>query len=110
MAGLVGSVALAETFLLGTFGWFGVALAIGSTCTGDVSCGSSSCAPCATAHAWVIAAGAGEWVLVAAAATILVLGTERPCWRRAATIAACALILVAAGWFAITTAVAEQSF
>ena len=25
VAGLVGSVALAETFLLGTFGWFGVA-------------------------------------------------------------------------------------
>jgi hypothetical protein len=110
VAGLVGAVALAETFLLGTLGWFGAAFAIGTTCTDDFSCGSSSCAPCAGAHAWVTVGWIGQWVLFAAAVTILVLGTQRAGWRRAATIAACALIPLAAAWFAISTAVAQRSF
>jgi hypothetical protein len=63
MTALAASVALAETFLLGTLGWFGVAFGIGSTCTDDFSCGSGSCVPCVKAHTWVTAGGIGQWTL-----------------------------------------------
>ncbi len=105
-----GTVALIETFLLGTLGWFGSAFGIGSDCTDKFSCGSDSCAPCAKAHAWVSAGGIGQWVLALAAAALLVLAGRRPDWRRAATITIGALILLAVAWYAIATAVAERSF
>jgi len=110
LADLAASVALAETFLLGTLGWFVVGFGTGSTCTDDFSCGSGSCAPCATAHAWVSAGGIGQWVLATATVVMLVAGMRRPGWRRAATIATCALIPVAGAWFAITAAMAQRAF
>ena len=104
------TLALAVTFVLGTVGWFGAAFGIGSNCTDEFSCGSGTCAPCARAHVWVTTGGIGQWVLAAAAVTILVLGMRHPGWRRAATIAACALIPVAVMWFAISTSMARRSF
>jgi hypothetical protein len=104
------AVALAVTFVLGTVGWFGAAFGIGSTCTDDFSCGSSSCAPCAKENAWVTAGGIGQWVLAAAAVTILVLGLRHPGFRRAATIAACALIAAAVAWYGIAVEIAQRSF
>jgi hypothetical protein len=104
------TLALAVTFVLGTVGWFGAAFVIGSDCTDEFSCGSGSCAPCARAHAWVTTGGIGQWVLAAAAVAILAFGIRHPGWRRAATIAACALIPVAVMWFAISTSMAQRSF
>ena len=104
------TLALSVTFVLGTVGWFGAAFGIGSDCTDEFSCGSGSCAPCARAHAWVTTGGIGQWVLAAAAVTILVFGIRHPGWRRAAMIAACALIPVAVMWFAISTSMAQRSF
>jgi hypothetical protein len=104
------TLALAVTFVLGTVGWFGAAFGIGSNCTDEFSCGSGSCAPCARAHGAVTTGGIGQWVLAAAAVTILVLGLRHPGWRRAATIAACTLIPVAVMWFAISTSMAQRSF
>lgn len=98
------------TFVLGTVGWFGAAFGIGSDCTDEFSCGSGSCAPCARAHAWVTTGGIGQWVLAAAAVTILVFVIRHPGRRRAATIAACALIPVAVMWFAISTSMAQRAF
>ena len=72
------ALALAVTFVLGTVGWFEAAFGIGSDCTDEFSCGSGSCAPCARAHAWVTTGGIGQWVLAAAAVTILVLGIRHP--------------------------------
>lgn len=107
---LAGSVALISALGLGTLGWFVNAFGIGSDCTDKYSCGSGSCGPCATAHAWVWAGGMGEWVLLATAAAILVLGKRLPQWRRTITIAAVAVMLVAVGWYAATTAIAERSY
>jgi hypothetical protein len=110
VAGLVGAAGLAETFLLGSFGWFVAAFGIGSNCTDDFSCGSGSCAPCVTEHTWVTAGGIGQWALLVAAVTMLALGIRRPGWHRAAMVAAGALIPVAGAWFAISTIMAQRSF
>jgi hypothetical protein len=110
MAGLAASVALAETFLLGTFGWFAVSLALGRPVLMISAAVRGSCAPCAKAHAWVIAGGAGQWVLARATVVMLVLGLRRPGWRRAATAATCVLIPVAGAWFAITAGLAQRAF
>jgi hypothetical protein len=95
---------------LGTFGWFLNAFGIGSDCTDKYSCGSGSCRPCGTAHAWVWAGGIGEWVLLALAVVILVLGQRLPRWRRAVAIAALAVMLLAVGWYAASTTLAERSY
>jgi hypothetical protein len=107
---LVGYVSLAVAFALGTLGWFGAAFGIGSNCTDKFSCGSSSCRPCATSHAWVLAGGIGQWVLLVAIVVILVLSLRRPDWRRAATIAAAAAILLSIAWYAKYTAIAEHAY
>jgi hypothetical protein len=104
------SAALAVTLLAGTIGWFATSFGIGTTCANDFSCGYDSCAPCAKAHAWVITAGIGQWMLAAVAVVILVLGRRRPSWRRALTVIACALIPLAVAWFAVSTAMAQRSF
>jgi len=56
-----------------------------------------------------LAGGIGQWVLVAAAATVLGIGMPRPDRRRSGTIAAAALILPAVAWFAGSTAIAGHS-
>jgi hypothetical protein len=105
-----GTATLVVAFLLGTLGWFGAGLGIGSNCTDQFRCASGSCAPCAAVRAWIVAGGVGQWVLFAAAATILVLGlrSDRNHWIVA--IAACVLVPLALGWFAFTTAAAQHSF
>jgi hypothetical protein len=102
--------ALAVTLLAGTIGWFGTGFGIMTTCTNDFSCGLGSCAPCAKAHAWVTANGIGQWALAAVAVVILVLGRRRPSWRRALTVAACAVIPLAVAWFAVCIVMARRSF
>jgi hypothetical protein len=107
---LAGTAATAVSGLLGSLGWFAVGFGAGSNCTDDFSCVSTSCAPCATEDAWVIAGGIGQWALVGASVTLLVLGRRHPARRPVATIGACALIAVALGWFAISMVMAEHSF
>ena len=74
---LAGTTALSVTFVLGTIGWLFASFGIGTSCDEALEC-TISCAPCAAAHAWILAGGIGQWVLFAAAATILVLGLRRP--------------------------------
>src|SRR5258706_3634879 len=84
---LAGTTALTVTFVLGTIGWLFAAGGIGTSCDEALEC-TSSCTPCAAAHASILAGGIGQWVLFAAAATILVLGLRRPDLRRTTTVAA----------------------
>ena len=107
---LPGTVALAEAVVLGTFGWWGVGFGVGSNCTDDFSCGSTSCAPCASFNAWWIAGGIGQWALAVAALALLVLGLRRPARRRIAAIVTWPLIPLAIGWILIWTVQAEHSF
>jgi hypothetical protein len=93
------------TCALGTFGWLFASLGIGTSCDEALEC-TGSCNPCAPAHAWVVAGGIGQWLLVAAAAACLGIGLLHPGFRRVATAAAGALVLLAAGWFAASMAIA----
>ncbi|HEX9519752.1 MAG TPA: hypothetical protein VF940_26695 [Streptosporangiaceae bacterium] len=104
---LAGTTALTVTFVLGTIGWLFAAGGIGTSCDEALEC-TSSCTPCAAAHASILAGGIGQWVLFAAAATILVLGLRRPDLRRTTTVAAGALVLLAVGWFVVSMAIATQ--
>ena len=104
---LAGTIALSVTFVLGTIGWLFASFGIGTSCDEALEC-TISCAPCAAAHAWILAGGIGQWLLFAAAATMFVLGLRRPEVRRAATVAAAALVLLAVGWFVASMAIAEQ--
>ena len=105
---LAGSSALTVTCVLGTVGWLFAAFGIGTSCDEALEC-TSSCTPCATAHAWILAGGIGQWVLFAAAAAILGMGLRRPDLRRITSVLACALVLLAIGWFVASMAVAAQS-
>lgn len=107
---LVSSAALAVAFVLSTLGWFGAEFGIGSNCTDKFSCGSGSCRPCAASHAWLLAGGIGQWVMLAAITACLVLGLRRPGWRRTATIAAAATTLLSIAWFAKYTAKADHTY
>jgi hypothetical protein len=107
---LPGIAALAEAVLLGTIGWWGVGFGVGSTCTDDFSCGSTSCAPCASFNAWWIAGGVGEWVLGVAAVVLLIFGLRRPGVRRGAAFTAWSLVPLAVVWMIIWTVQAEHSF
>ena len=109
---VVGYVSLAVAFALGTLGWFIASFGIASNCTNDVRCGSgsSSCSFCAASNAWVLAGGIGQWVLLVATVVILVLGLRRPDWRRTATIAAAATILLSVAWYAKYTATAGHAY
>lgn len=110
---LAGTVALVVMFVLGTLGWFANAFGIGTSCTDQPACstGNGGCSYCAAAVGWIWAEGIGEWVLLAATATTLVLGLRRSApHRRAVTIAACILTAAAVAWYAVTTAAAEHSF
>src|SRR5258706_5328833 len=90
---LAGTTALTVTFVLGTIGWLFAAGGIGTSCDEALEC-TSSCTPCAAAHASILAGGIGQWVLFAAAATILVLGLRRPDLRRTTTVAAGGTVLL----------------
>jgi len=107
---LPGTVAVAETVALGTVGGWGVGFGVGSTCKDDFSCGSTSCARCASFNAWWIAGGIGQWVLVVVALVLLVLGWRRPGSRRVTAIAAWSLIPLAIAWIVFWTVQAEPSF
>ncbi len=104
------TLAVVVAVLLGTVGWFGVAFAIGSDCTDKFSCGSGSCAACATAHAWVTAGGIGQWVLAAAAIALLMLGLRQPHWRRVAGPAAWAIAPLACAFLAVCAILAAHSY
>lgn len=105
---LAASTALTVTCVLGTIGWLFAAFGIGTSCDEALQC-TTSCTPCAAAHAWILAGGIGQWVLFAAAATILGMGLWRPDWRRTTTVLAGALVLLAVGWFVASMAIATQS-
>jgi len=107
---LPGSLALVEAVALGAVGWWAVGFGVGSNCTDDFSCGSTSCAPCASFNAWWVAGGIGQWVLAVAGLALLVLGLRRPAWRRFAALAAWSLIPLAIAWIVIWTVQAEHSF
>ena len=102
--------ALVVTVALGIGGWFVAGSGLATTCTNDFSCGTDSCAPCATEHAWVNAGGIGELALAAAVAMIAALSRWHPGWHRAAKVVSGVVILVAVAWFAISTAMARRSF
>jgi hypothetical protein len=104
---LAGITALSVTFVLGTIGWLFASFGIGTSCDEALEC-TISCAPCAAAHAWILADGIGQWVLFATAATILVLGPRRPDLRGTTTLAAGALVVLAVGWFVASMAIATQ--
>jgi hypothetical protein len=104
---LAGTTALSVTFVLGTIGWLFASFGIGTSCDEALEC-TISCAPCAAAHAWILAGGIGQWVLFATAATILVLGPRRPDLRGTTTLAAGALVVLAVGWFVASMAIATQ--
>jgi hypothetical protein len=55
---LAWTTALTVTFALGTIGWFFAAFGIGTSCDEALEC-TSSCTPCAAAHAWILA-GIGQ--------------------------------------------------
>ena len=110
MLNLVGYVSLAVAFVLGTLGWFVDSFGIGTNCTDKFDCGSSSCRPCVASHAWVLVGGIGQRVLLVAVVVILVLGLRRPGWRRTATIAAAATILLSIAWYAKYTAIADHAY
>lgn len=103
-------IAVLVTLVLGTFGWLVAGLAIGTDCTNKFTCGSGWCSPCAVSHAWVIAGGLGQWILVAAAITLLVVGLSRATSRRAAVLAGSAIIPLAIAWFAATWTLAAHSY
>jgi len=104
---LAGTTAITVTFVLGSIGWLFASFGIGTSCDEALEC-SISCAPCAVAHAWILAGGIGQWVLFAAAVTTVVLGLRRPELRRTTTVAAGALALLAVGWFVASMAIAVQ--
>jgi hypothetical protein len=107
---LPGTMAVTVAVALGTVGWWGVGFGVGSTCTDDFSCGSTSCVPCASFNAWWVAGGIGQWVLVVVAVVMLVLGLRRPGSRRSAAIATWSLIPLAIGWMVFWTVQAAHLF
>lgn len=109
MAGLV-PAALGVTLALAIGGGFAVSFSLGTTCTDDFSCGTASCAPCATQNAWVIAGVAGQLALAAAVVMMVVLGGWFPRWRRSAQIASWVVISMAIAWFTISTVMARLAF
>jgi hypothetical protein len=52
---------------------------------------------------WLNAGAAGQGVLAAAAICVLVAGVRRPGWRRGTVLAEVLIVLVAFGWFFLTT-------
>lgn len=52
---------------------------------------------------WLDAGAAGQGVLAAAAICVLVAGVRRPGWRRGTVLAEVLIVLVAFGWFFLTT-------
>ncbi|MGE5288919.1 MAG: hypothetical protein ACM3ML_17310 [Micromonosporaceae bacterium] len=110
VAVLAGTTALAVTLLLGTLGTFAAGFGLNTSCTNDFDCIDTECGPCAAERAWVYAGGIGQWVLAAAAATLLVLGVRRPGWRPATTITTSALIPLAVAWFVFCVSMARRSF
>jgi len=52
---------------------------------------------------WLNAGAAGQGVLAAAAICVLVAGVRRPGWRRGTVLAELLIVLVAFGWFFLTT-------
>lgn len=96
--------------LLGTVGWLGTGLGVGSNCTDKFDCTVDTCAPCAAMSRWVISGGVGQWVLAAVACALLALGLRRASWRRAAALTCWFLIPLALLWIILTTVLAEHSF
>ncbi len=56
---------------------------------------------------WIEVAAAGHVVLLAASIVLLGAGLGRPAWRRAATVAAWAIIPVGLGWFVLCARLAS---
>lgn len=52
---------------------------------------------------WLNAGAAGHGVLTAVAMCVLVAGARRPGWRRGTVLAEVLIVLVAFGWFFLTT-------
>ena len=70
-------LALAVSFLLATFGGFGLGLGVMTACTNDYSCTVTVCAPCATADNWVLAGWGAQAVLFGVAVVLGVLAAVR---------------------------------
>jgi hypothetical protein len=107
---VAGSLAIVVPFGLGTIVWFGTGFGIMSDCTDKFSCGSDTCAPCATTRHWIDAGGVGQWILLAAAIAALFAGVRLPKGRPTATIIVAAVIVLAITWYAVTTAIAERAY
>ena len=71
------ALALTVTFLLATFGGFGLGVGVMTACTNDYSCTATVCAPCATANTWVTAGWAAQAVLFGVAVVLAVLASPR---------------------------------
>ncbi len=70
-------MALAVSFLLATFGGFGLGFGVMTNCTNEYLCTVTGCAPCAIANSWVTAHWAAQAVLLAAACVLAVLAAVR---------------------------------
>ncbi|HEY1621076.1 MAG TPA: hypothetical protein VGG25_25855 [Streptosporangiaceae bacterium] len=100
----------AVTVLLGTLGWLGLGLGIGSNCTNDYDCGSGFCAPCRAEASWVIVGGGAQWLLAVAALVLLIAGLRRPAARRRLAAWSWALTPLAVAWIILAGVAAAHSF
>jgi hypothetical protein len=89
------TLTLLACVLLGTVGWYFLAVAVGYNCgMSEASCGTVS-------KLWLAADGIGVWLLAVAAAVLLLASRARPGWRRPAAIACWVLLPMAIGWFVL---------
>jgi hypothetical protein len=74
------SFAIGVCVLLGTLGWFAVGFGTMTDCTDNYSCSSTGCPPCGDTARWINVGGVVQWLLAAAAITILVRGSRSQRW------------------------------
>ena len=70
-------LAVVATFVLATFGGFGLGFSVMTDCTNEYGCTLTGCAPCATANGWLLAGWAGQAVLLLVAGALGVLAARR---------------------------------
>jgi hypothetical protein len=101
------AIACLLAIVLGTAGYFAVSSRLGIMCRDGLGKGTYDCS---TLNAWLAAGAIGQLLLAACALVLLVLGIQRPAYRRIAAISASALIPLSLGWIAITSLAGHSSF
>jgi hypothetical protein len=104
IAAVAGLVALCT----GTLGSLAAGFGVSTNCTDDFDCTKSTCGPCQTSDAWLIAGAVGQGILFLAAIVLLVMAARRATTTRMAV--GIAVLALSPLWWLVSTLVANSSY